>query len=134
MMKAKCSVKECSNQVLAIKNPNLCWTHYKRLKKRGSTEDQFINKGKKCNVDGCEKDSYVKGLCKGHRNRQLKYGDPLAGRSNSTKGQICTFSECCEPVRTSGLCRNHYANFIYRKQRYGINIKQYLERGIQKTC
>lgn len=34
---------------------------------------------KPCRIDGCQYPFYAKGLCMPHYNRNLKYGDPLAG-------------------------------------------------------
>lgn len=36
---------------------------------------------KPCRIEGCSYPFYAKGLCQPHYNRNLKYGDPLAGRT-----------------------------------------------------
>lgn len=42
---------------------------------------QRVEGDKPCRIEDCQYPLYAKGLCQPHYNRNLKYGDPLAGRT-----------------------------------------------------
>lgn len=68
----------------------------------------------KCTVDGCLNESGVtgsaRGLCRAHYRRWQRYGNELepSRRERSWSGVICSETGCQKPVRTNGLCVNHY--------------------------
>lgn len=62
-----------------------------------------------CKLDGCEKIARGRGLCAAHYSKLLKYGDPLAGRSND--GGTCKVDDCSAALHGLGMCRLHYERF-----------------------
>lgn len=64
---------------------------------------------KTCKIDGCSNKMVAFGLCSTHYSKLKKYGDPLAGRTNS--GGECSVEGCCNPVKGLKLCAKHYERF-----------------------
>ncbi|KON87396.1 hypothetical protein AF332_11540 [Sporosarcina globispora] len=45
----------------------------------------------------------------------------------NTENKQCIFENCKEGVRSKGLCKNHYANYIYTRKTKGIDsVEDYL--------
>lgn len=64
---------------------------------------------KTCKIDGCGKNVVGLGYCSAHYSKLKKYGDPLAGRTNS--GGTCEIKDCAEPVHAHRMCRLHYERY-----------------------
>jgi len=77
-----------------------------------SKNDQslYINKNKKCSVDGCENDARCKTYCSKHYSRFSKTGNPLKTLSGKEHGirSICIIDGCGGIVEGHGYCRKHY--------------------------
>lgn len=61
---------------------------------------------KTCKIEGCVKKACGRGYCSAHYSKLLKYGDPLAGKTN--RGGDCAIDGCNSPVKAHGLCSKHY--------------------------
>ncbi len=108
----------------------LCWQHYRRELRHGNTDDpNYINSGKICNVEGCEKDAHNKGLCQMHLQRYNKYGD--VHHVSNMRGKmdpVCRINGCEKSTTAQNLCASHYTNYKYHK---GVNAKdanEYIEK------
>lgn len=66
-----------------------------------------------CKIDGCDKGSYLKGMCSKHYQRVKKYGDPNATKRN--EGRSCVIEGCDKPSESLRMCGMHYRRF----QRHG---------------
>lgn len=84
---------------------------------------------KKCLVDICERDSYVKGYCPKHHYRYKVYGDPFMVRYPWREDRSCMMKECTEEHEAKGLCRRHY--LIIKK--FNISIEDYAKKMIEQN-
>ena len=64
-----CKIKLCSSNARAR---GLCYKHYQRLIKTGTTDPKPDRKGQPCTVDDCDKPIFCKGMCKTHYTQQWK--------------------------------------------------------------
>ena len=112
-MNPKCIVEGCHRKALHRPQNSpcstLCHVHYALVPRI-----KVHNKGKKCSVDGCEREAASLGLCKMHyerpsipkRSEYLRrrlaaiYADPSA--------PLCSHSGCSKKAFRSGLCITHY--------------------------
>lgn len=122
----KCIVVGCDNEKIAAKG--MCSKHYARVRRKGTTSIEYVNKGKQCKIEDCKEDAHLDGYCHTHYKRKWYHGDPLL-KGVSVKGELCCIDNCQENVRTSGLCKNHYARYIYSKKigKYS-NISAFIEQ------
>lgn len=65
-----------------------------------------------CEVEGCEREHYSKGMCQAHYRRKARTGSVGSvsvgsGPGNQRERAMCTFSECPYPTRSAGLCDAH---------------------------
>jgi len=69
-----------------------------------------------CSIPDCEADLYVRGYCRPHYRRMMKYGDPL-GKPSEKPHNNCEVAGCDAKTRSksSSLCMKHY----HRKYRHG---------------
>lgn len=66
---------------------------------------------KKCIIGDCPREAKHKdGLCKAHRHRLVRHGDPLAGGTERKfkTGQPCRHDGCEKPAVSFGYCAMHY--------------------------
>lgn len=75
-----------------------------------------------CSFEGCDKEPYSKGLCKGHYNQQNRGVELTPLRSRGQKVQSvraedlpCIVDGCEAHQYSKNLCRNHYMQ-EWRKQ------------------
>lgn len=71
-----------------------------------------------CSVPDCGKPVRTKGLCDPHYKRQLRHGDPQAGRESAgpnDKTQPCIVEGCSKLQYIKQMCNTHYL----RVQRFG---------------
>jgi len=63
-----------------------------------------------CTIDGCDRPYDASGWCKGHRLRNHRHGDPLAGGvgRNHDRPDTCTVTDCQQPVAKRTWCNAHY--------------------------
>ena len=70
-----CVVKECEDKVLAH---SMCSKHYQRWKKHGDPEVVLTPGGhppnRKCEVPGCQKGHFARGICHMHYTRCCRQG------------------------------------------------------------
>lgn len=59
----------------------MCHMHYARFKRNGSAQLQERVTYSVCTVDGCSGKPRHNGLCGSHYRKNLRYGDPLAGKT-----------------------------------------------------
>lgn len=123
-----CTIDGCENEAKAARG--LCRKHYRRELRHGKTDDpDYINSGKICSVEGCEKDAHNKGLCSTHLQRFNKYGDVhhvenLRGKMDP----VCRIDGCDKQTVAHNLCSKHHLNFRYHR---GLNAKdanEYIEK------
>jgi 5-methylcytosine-specific restriction endonuclease McrA len=135
----KCSIKDCYRKVGAN---GLCFMHYQRIMagisdmrptrlprgkfKAGSKwpidDPRYKNKGRLCDVEGCIKTFYAKGLCRIHYARKQRTGS-LERKANFRRP--CSVNGCMEiAIGRLGLCKFHR----YRKYN---NIELTKPKGIQ---
>jgi hypothetical protein len=68
-----------------------------------------------CSVENCWNHVMAAGFCSKHYQKNLKYGDPLAGITYHPTGQICSADGCHEKAKSLGFCIKHYT----RMRKYG---------------
>lgn len=64
-----------------------------------------------CEVDGCDRKHYAKGLCKKHYQRKRNTGSVV----KQVRPKVCIVDGCGDPVHGHGLCLKHYT----RLRRHG---------------
>lgn len=67
-----------------------------------------------CTVHGCEKPSHIRGFCRGHYERVVKYDDPLADVPLKSKGsrKPCSVEGCTYMSKARGWCSTHYRRWV----------------------
>ena len=64
-----------------------------------------------CQVEGCPNQPQGR-LCSTHRRHERQYGDPTAGRFNTTShSPTCSVDGCDRPYSAKGMCRPHYVRW-----------------------
>lgn len=123
------------NELKRIAARGLCEKHYQRWRRHGNVSDpDYINSGKQCSVDGCERDAVSKGMCNMHYDRAEKHGDPeiVMPRGNhrppmAYDSNMCVVHDCRDDIVAQELCYKHYHNYMYHlRQRNVLNIFDYL--------
>lgn len=121
-LRGKVGIRYCSDtcrptcradgcEAVAKASHQLCWAHYKRLRKYGSVDAPHRAPGppkqlpKPCVVPGCDKDAKSLGLCNGHASAWRRANNPV----------ICDVENCDRPVHAKNLCMRHYI----RVQKFG---------------
>ncbi len=110
-----CIAPDC-DRAIAVKSKRMCFKHYQRFMKTGSTE--LARPVKVCKVEGCGQEligSIGKGMCSKHYQRWRKYGttDLPAGEVqwwHEGRGKHqpqCTEGGCDRPHKANGLCSMH---------------------------
>lgn len=124
---SSCLAENCKNTILVAKG--LCMKHYKRNRRTGTINDDFINKGKKCKIDECNKDAETKGYCPTHYYRMKKYNNPHKGKVNKKNVNItCLITTCKNLSLTTHLCSKHYTNYQYYKRSLTYtNVEDYVK-------
>jgi len=124
----KCAVPDCEKEA---KPGTYCWMHYARLRRTNRLDkDPYINKGQTCKMEGCNNPAKNKGVCVMHDGRWRRNGDPaIVTKPASVRGMICHIKGCGLDTRAANLCRKHYANYLFHrdKGRY-ISHQDYIER------
>lgn len=101
-----CSVEGC--ELVSIAR-GLCWTHYSRLRKKGTTDSPtFPNKGKVCAAEGCDLAARAWGFCNMHYLRLKHHGDVTYTRPDRPP-VICTVPNCGRFSFAKGLCQGHWS-------------------------
>lgn len=75
-----------------------------------SAYNSSMSQETQCSVDGCPKQSYAKGMCRPHYNKNRLYGDPNYVRLSAAKVP-CSVSMCDSIAVTRGLCEKHYTRW-----------------------
>ena len=119
MMKT-CSIQGCEKPHFGN---GLCSMHYSRVrigcsdmrpgrlphhrfgKKWPSDDPRYKNKGRLCDVPGCEKPFYAKGLCHNHHEKLSRNGFLACSVRFPEK---CSVKDCDEEAKAKGLCNLHY--------------------------
>ena len=70
---------------------------------------------RECQVEGCERDQYSRGLCEMHYRRVLKTGAPGPAGPLRVRGR-CIAPDCDELVDAKDLCHGHFQ----RLDRHGV--------------
>lgn len=83
-----------------------------------------------CRIDGCDRPFYrARGLCRGHYERFLRYGDAEhhTGRSIGTKTapSQCSIDGCANDVDSKGFCKPHYDQSRRGRAKVGSAIREY---------
>lgn len=67
-----------------------------------------------CSVDQCVKLAHIRGFCRGHYERVIKYDDPLAAVPLKPKGsrKPCSVAGCKYVSKARGLCSTHYRRMV----------------------
>lgn len=125
----ECKINGCENTNIAAYG--MCWKHYARERRRGTTDDpEYIN-DKPCSVAGCSETARSQGMCHRHFMRYDRYGDPsvLFKRSKYHPPLPCVMKGCEEPQKSRDLCHKHYYNFLYHKKKGNVedNIYEYVK-------
>lgn len=115
MSERTCSVEGCDRKPYGR---GLCQMHYKRMRKRGTTEAQvFVPKV--CSVAGCDRQANVPGSARGwcgpHYQRWQRWGDPLGAHVPTVGIAACAVDGCSDLVIARGWCTKHWT----RWSRYG---------------
>jgi 5-methylcytosine-specific restriction endonuclease McrA len=113
-----CSIEGCD---LPHFGKGLCNRHYTRMRK-GCTDmrpgkisqtwkpddPRYKNKGRTCDVEGCDKPFYAKGLCRNHYAYLRRTGrlHPLPKQTIQ-----CRVDGCLESASRKGFCDFHYERF-----------------------
>ena len=72
--------------------------------------------GEECNVEGCERPTYSKGLCEMHYRRVLRRGE-VGPASVITREKVMCIAEGCDKVAEAwGYCHGHYQRLL----RHGV--------------
>lgn len=77
--------------------------------------------GKKCSIDGCDKDHLARTWCSNHYRAWRLYGDPLSlkyAARGSRFGAECSVAGCTRSVSSRGLCGCHYSRLRVRGETY----------------
>ncbi|GAB6427751.1 hypothetical protein bcgnr5372_37970 [Bacillus luti] len=122
-----CVINGCDEDKIAAKG--MCWKHYARSRRKGSTEDpDYLNSGKTCSFIDCDGKAIAGGICRKHQYRLNEHGDPhKLVRTQTKKGDTCIVPRCGETVKSSVFCHNHYNNYRYHLRRENIkDIPEYL--------
>ena len=137
MNTTQCKIADCLKPVKR-QSHIYCPMHNERIKKTGSPYKFCAKCGNrlptypvrksvceecfKCRIDGCERPSQGRGLCKMHWSRWKKHGDPLKSLHPSEYNikQNCTVDGCTRPYHTKGYCSYHG----YRVRKYGNPLAQ----------
>jgi hypothetical protein len=115
-----CSVEGCEKPVFG---KGWCSMHYDRAR-RGETGERFLsllplplkwkeddprykNKGRVCDVEGCENPFYAKGICHKHYERLSRTGS-LHLRPKPLYPDTCRVDGCSRKSLTRGYCAMHY--------------------------
>lgn len=63
-----------------------------------------------CSVDRCDKPSHIRGFCRGHYERVVKYDDPMPEIPLKSKGsrKPCSVEGCTYISKARGYCSTHY--------------------------
>lgn len=64
----------------------------------------------KCQYEGCNRDSFVRGYCKNHY-YQLKRKGVIKNIENEREKRKCAFDGCENIAISKGLCKNHYYQY-----------------------
>lgn len=78
-------------------------------KKWKSDDPRYKNKGRICDVPGCEKPFYAKGLCQKHHASKRHKGF-LASKINIKP--VCSIEGCEEESTVKGFCNFHYTRHL----------------------
>lgn len=77
-------------------------------------EELTMKATRTCKIDGCDRQSNTRGLCKRHYTRWLRYGDPTAGRPLQfprNPDGLCSINGCSKPVDARSWCKMHYTRW-----------------------
>jgi len=75
-----CEVPGCQNHAIS---KNMCSMHYKRMRKRGTTDKFVPPPAKKCSICG-KQPAVGRGYCRYHYDKWRKYGNPTEERTAKT--------------------------------------------------
>lgn len=65
-----------------------------------------------CSVENCNKKFSAKGLCRAHRMRLYRYGNPLGKPIKKEKSnKLCTIENCSNKFHAKGYCNKHYSTY-----------------------
>lgn len=85
-----------------------------------------------CQVGGCERDLYTRGLCEPHYRRLLRTGTVNADVEIGTRPlNDCSVAICHNVATERGLCHGHYLRFV---RNGGIEPERPLGRRVNGTC
>jgi hypothetical protein len=76
-----CKVDGCEQPGAAARG--LCWKHYARVQRNGTTETVRTARPP-CSLPDCDKPHCALGYCTNHYRRYKKHGDPMKGRRTHT--------------------------------------------------
>lgn len=144
MHKPTCIFEGCER---SIKSRDWCHKHYEHLRSRGELPPKpckgcggpcpgaghYCSDGCKprCAVGGCVEQAVSRSWCMFHYTRWKLTGDPAAAleRMQYEDGQSCSFKDCENKARKSGLCSGHYL-----QSREGKSLKPLAYKSKGYTC
>ena len=65
-----------------------------------------------CDVEGCERPRYAKGLCQPHYKRRRRHGDVFAEVPIGRQVSVCAVEGCQQRVDAQGWCHGHYQRWL----------------------
>lgn len=71
-----CFVDGCDRLVLRVKSKGLCWMHYQRVRKTGTTDlpIRVPVRDLECEIDGCDRPQHGGGSCSTHLSKMRRTG------------------------------------------------------------
>ena len=110
-----CTIPECHRT--DIKGRGLCLKHYWWAKSRGILDSFALKnrpqRGRTCDVDGCEKGAHHGAFCSMHTERKRRTGEVGSAepRKDVSGIKTCSVDGCGRTKYGLGFCTMHYARF-----------------------
>lgn len=118
------------NEYKTIAAYSMCWKHYARWKRhRDLSDPEYVNKGKVCKEEGCEREAKNSGYCRTHYRRLRLFGDTQVYLTETyDKDELCLMPGCTDTPRAEKLCNNHYHNYRYHQEKGNVkDVVEYID-------
>lgn len=109
-----CKIEGCETAKWA---QGYCPMHLMRVRTTGAAGDATryaVRPSGLCVLPGCTRLAHngIRGWCRAHYLRFIKYGDPLAGGTFHRIGEPCVFIGCEGTHYARGMCQRHWARSV----------------------
>lgn len=132
-MKPPCQIDGCTRP---HKARGLCELHYRRERRRGTTE-LIPHEKPICAVESCDEHARSNGYCPVHFRAWVRHGDPLVKVYGVKHTRKCSVNNCTLSQFQRNLCKTHYPNYRYHLSRnHCTTVEEYIDmknQHIQKA-